>query len=270
MHVTYNVPLRCLSKSCGLIIDVHGLTMNADIQDANTNMRALGEQHGYIVAQPTATPNVVPLNHWGAHAEDAIVGWAHEALAVPDWQLDHNRVHFMGFSEGASLAWDMLSRHADLFASIVVMEYGHTEFNPNMTQIPVLYQNGVYDANYALAPVTVAHLREAWGTDDGTVIAGDDTFNRTRFVSNQRVSFEFLVHHYSADYVGMGHCFPGSNDTKIIQPGEVPLVGPFGCPGALSKRKASYFIGDEAVEWFMMHPKQQDVPVVEPTDTAVV
>jgi len=257
LHVTYNVPSHCLTSLCGIVLDVHGLTMNADIQDANTNMRALGEKHGYIVAQPVAAPDLIPFNHWGKHAEDALVAWVHAAFQVPEWQIDKNRVHFMGFSEGASLTWDMVERHADLFASVVVMEYGHTGFNSSMRHIPVLFQNGIYDLNWALAKTTLREIKEAWSTDNGTYIAGDGTFNRTRYVSDQGVHFDFLVHGYVADYVGTGHCFPGSNDTQIFHPSlEVPLVGPFGCPGELSKTKASYFIGDEAMQWFLTHPKQ--------------
>lgn len=264
MHVTYNVPKQCLSTPCGLIVDVHGLTMNGEIEDANTNMRALGEQHGYIVAQPTASPDVVPLNHWGEHAEEAIVGFVDLALAEPSWKIDRNRVHHMGFSEGASLTWDMHARHADLFASVVAMEYGRTQFSSNMTQIPMLYQNGKLDPNWpVIAKQTVKAITAAWDLNAGTTLAKDNTFTHTRYVSNQGVHFDFLVHEYVADYAGLGHCFPGSNDTALINhtSGEVPLVGPFGCPGVVSKKRASYFIGAKAMEFFIEHPKQGTIAV---------
>lgn len=180
MHVTYNVPKQCLINPCGLIIDVHGLAMSGEIEDANTNMRALGEQHGYIVAQPTASPNVVPFNHWGPEAEEELVGFVNLVLSEPTWKIDRNRVHHMGFSEGASLTWDMHARHADLFASVVAMEYGHTQFSSSMTQIPVLYQNGKLDPNWPLiAKQTVEAITTAWDLDAGSILAEDDTFSHT-------------------------------------------------------------------------------------------
>src|SRR6185436_2109107 len=51
----------CVTTACGVIIDVHGGSMSADMEDKNTGMRALGAQHGYIVIQPNALPNPLLL-----------------------------------------------------------------------------------------------------------------------------------------------------------------------------------------------------------------
>lgn len=270
MRVTYNVPAGCAAGGCGLIVDVHGGSMDADQEDANTNMRALGARHGYIVAQPTAPPGVMPINNWGwgegvvNASAAAIFAWVEEALLR--FRVDRSRVHFMGFSEGAGMTWRMLCGHADVFASVVVIEGNaggagsDCEFTPSMRQIPVLLQSGVYDVpeNWAGAQRTVRALTSAWNTTEGTVIAGDDTYNRTRYVSSTGVPFEFIKHTYIADYILLGHCFPGINDTSFVHhtAAEAPFFGPFGCPGALSKRQSSYFIGDEAVDWFVRHPQK--------------
>ena len=49
-----SIPERCIDTQCGLIIDVHGGTMSAAMENKNTNMREIGRQHGYVVIQPNA------------------------------------------------------------------------------------------------------------------------------------------------------------------------------------------------------------------------
>src|SRR4051812_48095803 len=50
---TVTVPPKCLQFKCGLIFDVHGMTMSAASENGGTNMRALGTEEGYVVVQPT-------------------------------------------------------------------------------------------------------------------------------------------------------------------------------------------------------------------------
>jgi hypothetical protein len=238
IRVTYNVPKQCLMSECGVILDVHGGAMNAEQQNNNTNMRALGEQHGYIVIQPTAPPDKVPVNNWGLgsptvdRSDDAVFDWLQQALAVAEWKIDHKRIHCMGFSEGGHMTWRMMVKHPESFASMVVIEAVETDeafFPADLAQIPVLAQGGKHDVPepYKSHLITWTNLRNTWGTDNGTVIAGDDHFKRTRYLTEQGVPFETLEHDYVAEYVLLGHCFPGSNDTHLINDHELPFVGPW-------------------------------------------
>ena len=110
-HLSYNVPSQCTaSQQCGLVVDVHGLSMNAQIQDNNTNMRALGEREGYIILQPSQGLGVSPLTSWddtGKRDDPAVDAALWEAVAKfgPSGLgvLDLRRVHFMGFQGSASV-----------------------------------------------------------------------------------------------------------------------------------------------------------------------
>lgn len=209
------------------------------------------------------------MNNWGwrrettAASDAAVVGWVHQALAEPAWAVDPGRVHFVGFSEGGLMAWRMLCKHADLFASVAVLEAANgknCEFTPGMPEVPVLYQNGVYDvpSPFPYARRTVARLTAAWGAGAGAVVASDGHYNRTRYISARGTPIDFIAHDYVADYVLLGHCFPGSNDTAFINPSvELPLVGPFGCPGRLTPHRAGYVVGDEVMKWFLAHRRVQ-------------
>ena len=56
--LTYDVaiPEACPAQGCGLIFDVHGLTMSGEMQEANTGLAQRGREAGYVVVQPNATP----------------------------------------------------------------------------------------------------------------------------------------------------------------------------------------------------------------------
>lgn len=243
--------------------------MNAEQQNNNTNMRVLGEEHGYIVIQPTAPPDKSPVNNWGwgppitDRSDAAVFDWLQQALAVAEWKIDLKRIHCMGFSEGGHMTWRMIIKHPGLFASVVVIEAAEPDaafFPVNLTQVPVLAQGGKRDVPepYKSHLVTWQNLRNIWATDNGTVVTMDEHFKRTRFLTAQHVPFETIEHDYVAEYVLLGHCFPGSNDTKVINDHDVPFVGPFGCPSAPARRAghhAAFFIGQEAMNWFLSHPQ---------------
>lgn len=158
------------------------------------------------------------------------------------------------------MTWRMLLKHAEVFASMVVIEAVEPSagwFPTGMAEIPVLAQGGKFDVPepYAQHITTWMNLRQVWSTDAGTHIAGDESFNRTRYISKHGTVFETIEHGYVADYSLLGHCFPGSNDTHIINPHEIPFLGPFGCPGQHTQRKASFFIGVRQCVFFLAHPK---------------
>lgn len=206
--VTYNVPERCLSSSCGLIVDVHGFTMDGDAQDANTNMRALGEEHGYIVVQPNA-----PLNNWNVDAlghpctglalpnatpghqtcflppfdkepigDRAINNWVQEALDVKAWKVDRSRLHLMGFSEGGWLTGRMLCNYPHVFKSFVMLS-GASNADPfeciraGAPQPPVLVNQGLNDLSSVWREFddSLQKLKSKWKLGEGKVVDGNAT-----------------------------------------------------------------------------------------------
>lgn len=235
--------------------------MNAESQNKNTAMRERGEENGYIVLQPSA-----PSGSWnvpGNLGDKAILGWVDEAFTAPGWNIDKNRVHFMGFSQGSFMTSRMLCSNPDRFASFVAMEGpGFGGCKQGAPQPPFLLQAGTNDkcCGGAVAQAALGQLKKLWGLDAGVKVAGDGHFTRTRYTSTLGIypnSFEFLTYDYVADYFMTGHCFPGSDD----------LIGfmPFGCPGKKERAKGAkpgYIIGEEAMKWFLKYPKPESLVVV--------
>jgi hypothetical protein len=265
------VPERCTRVSCGIIVDVHGGSMSADMEDKNTTMRALGDKYGYLVIQPNALPNPILLGErvFVAGADDDRV--MHILTDVTQaFHADPRRIHMMGFSEGGFMTWRFICGHSDLLASAAPAAAGYNCTVLPITQevgcqfsgmdaptknIPILYMQGTEDK--LMNPDCVfswlqGSVYPTLKLDAGQQIAGDTTYERTRFLTPDAVPFELIRHHYTTDASSFGvpvggHCYPGSTDFTATLPGQ--LMG-FGC-----KDQCSFTWAEEAVRFFMAHPK---------------
>lgn len=256
--LTYDVevPDACLDMACGMVFDVHGYTMSAQMQDANTGMRALGQRHGYIVVQPNAEPDP-PGASWNGVVDDPKVFDFMQRVAAA-WHVDPNRWHFTGFSQGGFMSWRFICAHADVLASVAPGAacgnfggFGDCSFMGDEVPsepIDILYLHGTSDAliNFSCAEprrdAVVAHF----GLGEEEVVAEDDTYRWTRHVGDQAV-YEFIQHDYAAEsFILQGHCFPGSTD-------------PSGAPGQLFSfaciEPNSFVWGEAAMQFFLAHPK---------------
>lgn len=257
------VPARCAAGGCGVIVDVHGLTMSAAMEDANTELRMRGGAAGFVVIQPNANP-APPAASWSTSDDAIIYDFLVQALGV--YQIDPRRVHMTGFSQGGFMTWRFLCNHADLFASVApgaaasncgMQACSFTGSELPSRQLPVLYMHGRQDDHYvsfSCAQPQVDAVIAAWGLQADGVIASSPTFTRTRWSNASGGAIELIAHDYtsSAQVPGLsltrldGHCFPGSTDPGS-QPGQ---LFPFGCD-----QPASFTWGAEVVAFFVANPR---------------
>lgn len=126
LSLTATVPSSCTGGGCGLIFDVHGYRMNADSQNNGTGLRSLVlRDGGYVLIQPTD-----PDNNWDpADGADGHVVAAIEAVAAA-YQVDRDRIHFGGFSQGGWMSWRLMCSHSHLIASFASISGGDTTMGP--------------------------------------------------------------------------------------------------------------------------------------------
>ena len=309
--LTYHIPSQCgaqvsgkgnnsstsSNSSCGLIMDVHGYSMTADIENNNTNMRELGEKYGYVVLQPSQGLGISPLTSWEpARDDDAVDAVLLEAVyklgAQGTGVLDTNRVHFMGFSQGSSMTWRFICRHAadGLFASVAALSCSSAEDSgaaclanasavAKVPPLPVLFSQGTRDGicgDAAAHRATRDILVAGWGLGQRTLLEHGPWGNRTRYSQvrsdgshmNTRAVFDFLQWDYVANYTfpssasaneaaGLGHCFPGSQDSVRLNPYAPLQWAAFGCPYP-DPRTAAFAIGDVVMDFFRAYAKPAD------------
>lgn len=264
------VPTACTGGGCGIILDVHGLTMSAAMEDANTELRARGAAAGFVVVQPSANPTP-PQASWGASDEPKVYDFLTRAIAV--YAIDPDRVHMTGFSQGGFMTWRFLCSHAELFASVAPAAaasncavVGNPAGAPACSftgaevpsrKVPILYMHGRADDNYIpfdCAQPQVDAIVGAWGLSSDGVVESSATFTRNRWSDTAGTVVELLAHDYSSSAqvpfisasVLQGHCFPGSTD-----PGDQPgQLFSFRC-----EQPASFVWGTEVVEFFVAHPR---------------
>jgi poly(3-hydroxybutyrate) depolymerase len=260
-----SVPEACATEQCGLVVDVHGLTMSGRMEDNNTDMRQLGREHGYVVIQPNA-PGTAPATVWSTSHDDAVFEFM--MRVVEGLGLDERRIHFTGFSQGGFMTWRFICDHADVLASAAPGAAGigcgaeacafEGAAMPS-EEIPILFLAGRRDDNYIRFACTSAQrdaVIAAWGMAVDAAVAGDEMYDWTRYVNARGVVFETIEHDYVSSAEPptplvprlLGHCFPGSDD-----PGDEPgQLFPFGCdpPNAVHW-------GEAAMDFFIAHPRAE-------------
>ena len=137
---------ECIDQACGLIFDVHRGLSNPDEQGARSNLaRVAQENGGYIVVQPGELS--VP-SAWNPDIHyDIAFDFMQQAIDAFD--VDRDRVHFTGFSQGGFMTWKFICDHADIIASaapISAPEAGcfHNGTGPSR-EIPILFISGSAD-----------------------------------------------------------------------------------------------------------------------------
>ena len=225
---TLAVPATCVTGGCGVVLDVHGYTMSANIQDHQDEMRSKGNARGMIVLQPSApAPRGPRTGSWvPAFHHQQIIAFLRHTVALFD--ADRRSVHVMGYSQGGFAAWNILCLAPDLICSAAPLAasgldpwsgagYGDQCFSGDGPTIPraVLYTTGQTDklALYEYAPQQVANLQRiyGWRDEDAAVVHGRDYTQRT-WTTTQGMIFSYIDHTYNiAGSRGRslgGHCFP--------------------------------------------------------------
>ena len=149
-----------------MILDIHGLGCNAAIEDEGTNMRALGDQNGFVVIQPNA-----PAASWDPSETFGPLVYDFTQTAAAAMAADLHRLYVMGFSEGGAMTWWEICAHADVFAAAAPTSAGGvdgctfigTDVPPS--PIPILDTHGELDnvVSYTLFGVPSATRRSPIG-----------------------------------------------------------------------------------------------------------
>lgn len=212
------ISAACLAGGCGLIVDVHGLSMNADAQDSHTRMRELAPPRGYVVIQPTG-PGTIP--GWGTGEHDDVV-WDLALATIHALDIDQDRVHFTGFSQGGMMSFRQLCAHADRLASIAPHAGGgcFAGQTPSV-EVPILFVHGYRDPVITWSGVAVPQrnaILATWDFGPAETIADGNEYLGQRWTTSADTVFEMYEHDYSTgDFILDGHCLPGPNDQGIFR-----------------------------------------------------
>ena len=240
------VPTVCASGGCGLIIDIHGFTMNADQEEAATGMQVRGNDNGYVVIQPTA-PGTPHSWDQAAHAP-LVFSFVQDASTA--FATDAHRAHVMGFSQGGGMTWRMVCAHADFFASAAPLSgLAGCEFsgaNVPSREVPVVMVHGHLDNVVSFTGIGIPQRDAAlayWNDAAGVVFDTDAAHTATRYLTPSGTPFELYEHDYTAGSPILGgHCSPGGSDV-----GASPFQ--FGC-----QQSGTFVYGAVAMQFFLDHP----------------
>ena len=252
---TLHVPEICLTKACGLIVDIHGFRMSADLQDYYTDLAERGGNEGYIVIQPTANKSSYGRN-WEYRDDNVSKVFSFMNRVKKVFHVMGERIHVTGFSQGSWMTWRFVCYYAEHLGSVAPIAFGagypKDYFKQPLMinvftncfkgkQVDVLYAHGKKDAavHYIGAIKTVKKIRQDWNLDNEQILHKDKDYQRTRYMNSKGTVVEFINYNWARKGSDPdGHCFPG--------------VGNYlGCG-----KNNSFHWGDEVVKFFLEHPKE--------------
>jgi polyhydroxybutyrate depolymerase len=221
-----------------LVLAFHGWTLSSQIQAQMSDMSAVANERGFVVAYPQGIGD----GSWnvGSCCGDAFEGQVDDvgfALALvenigDEMCIDTNRVYSTGFSNGGMMSHLLGCVASDVFAAIGpvagVIMIPDAECNPSRP-VPVMHLHGTADSSVAyggngMVPhISVPGSTDGWvarnGCDpDPTVVFQEDDVTCERWGGCGGDGAEVVL----CSIAGMGHCWPG--DPQCLGLMETPSV----------------------------------------------
>ncbi|MEP6907064.1 MAG: PHB depolymerase family esterase [Pseudoxanthomonas sp.] len=125
LYVPAGIPGRLASRM-PLIVMLHGCTQSPDDFANGTQMNALADQHGFLVAYPAQSPNANGSKCWNwfrpgdqarAAGEPAVLAGLTEEI-IARHPVDPGRVYVAGLSAGAAMAVILGITYPELYAGV--------------------------------------------------------------------------------------------------------------------------------------------------------
>lgn len=206
-----------LTQPAPLVLNYHGLTSNAAQQVAFSNLNALADTEGFIVAYPEGLSNSFNAGSCCSalasppHMEDD-GAFTREIIADISTKLcvDDRRIYSTGMSNGGYMSEYNACVNADVFAAVApvsAMGFQQADCNPSRP-IPMIAFNGTADGLVAYDGSNTSV--DSWLTRDGC--GGDPV--RTDYGASFCETWTDcdggaeITH---CTLTGMGHCWPGAS-----------------------------------------------------------
>jgi len=208
-----STPQACARGDCGLIVDLHGTSMNPDMQESVTRLRALGASAvdlgastAYVVIQPEAAGHPA---RWSK--EDPEIIYEGIRCIARRMRLDPKR-----WPLGAYVSAHIACAHPRVFASHGLIAGGADILAGCLGDLgPTLYIHGVEDA---IIPFAMAQrLADAAQRSSREGRVESLSVQRTRYVAHD-LWLETIFHNGRSPVVG-AHCVPGGSGPVGCDPG---------------------------------------------------
>lgn len=260
------VPLDCEAGGCGLIVDIHGAGMNANVEDKGTKLRQFGwkaMERGattpYIIIQPSFSDI---FDEELIFDIESIIGGAYMNEmpgihffindAIDAFAIDQDRVHMHGFSRGASTTSTFYCDEdwSDTIASFATSGGGVSCALNN----PLMLMSGLFDpGKTGLNDALITEIKGKGAYTESTIYEDENwqlpavEFNwsgmhvKGKHQDVLYTSGDYVfrsVKHSAKTYPTLGHCHPSSDYSTWLA-----------CYSTMES-------GEKLIDFFIANPRQ--------------
>ena len=172
--ITYHVMVdeMCTRFACGLIFDIHGAGMSAELLRSNTELHELALSRGYVVVHPSAAPN--GGGTWSFTGSPPQLQDFMTRL-IRAFHIDESRLHVTGFSMGACQAFQWAAQYPDMVRAACPIAGSARTGNFNKVFLLALrrtleldpaYDDGFYERPPVRGLKAFAAIYAGWGTSE--------------------------------------------------------------------------------------------------------
>ncbi len=223
-----------ISKTCPLVLNLHGYGSNANQQSIYADFRTLAERDTFIIVCPNGTNDLSGSRHWNADNGTIVddIGFLSNLIdyLLSQYNIDASKVYSTGMSNGGFMSYKLacdlsnkIAKIASVTGSMNLVQYNNCF--PG-TDIPIMQIHGTSDLtvpyNGSTFSVSINDLIAFWiNNNQCNTTAEIYNFPNTNTSDNSSAS-RYIYYKGTEESVilikveGGGHTWPGSIDVPAF------------------------------------------------------
>ena len=236
-------PTNCLTRSCPIVMDIHGFGGTPEMQKAVSSFDDLADEYGFLVVYPRGYENSWNSGWCCGEARNEglnDVGFLVEMILEIEatWNTDPGKRYVTGLSNGCAMSQKLANNASHIFTAVGCMaHYLLEQPSPDYSPIPIMEVHGTldpivpYGTSYTSSALFANNLKGEEGAIKNLEVWSDMNFCSGSSPDLQIIEYDFSIIGYSqcqndAEVRLLTLNFGGHNPYTKDYPIDDPILGP--------------------------------------------